>query len=201
MVEAILFASAAPLSEREIADRLPRGAAVGPAIQALTARYAGGGVVLERIGKSYAFRTAPDLGFLMRRDVVVERPLSRAAMETLAIIAYHQPVTRTEIEEVRGVGVSKGTLDLLLEIGWIRVGRRRETPGRPATFVTTPAFLDHFALEDVRDLPALAELRRAGLMDPTPPEGAAAPAERDDGLFGERDDPAPGEDDPSEEGA
>ncbi|MEL6337357.1 MAG: SMC-Scp complex subunit ScpB [Pseudomonadota bacterium] len=177
MVEAVLFAASDPLRVAEIAERLPDGADVPAALAALQARYADRGVRLMRSGGSWAFRTAPELGFLMRREAVEERRLSRAAIETLAIIAYHQPVTRAEIEETRGVAVSKGTLDLLLDLDWIRIGKRRETPGRPATFVTTTAFLDHFSLDSVRDLPGLKELRSAGLLEPLPPEEAAEDAE------------------------
>ncbi len=165
MVEAILFATAQPLALCAIADRLPQGCDPAAAIAALRRRYAGRGVeVVERDG-AFAFRTAPDLGFLMAREAVEPRKLSRAAVETLAIIAYHQPATRAEIEEIRGVGVSRGTLDLLMELGWIGLGRRRLSPGRPVTFVTTPAFLDHFGLETARDLPGLRELREAGLLE------------------------------------
>jgi segregation and condensation protein B len=132
-----------------------------------------------RVGQAWAFRTAPDLGYLMRRESEEARRLSRAATETLAIIAYHQPATRAEIEEIRGVSVSGGTLDLLMELGWVKFGRRRQTPGRPMTFVVTPDFLDHFGLEGAGDLPGLAELRAAGLLDNRPgvaplPEGAGA---------------------------
>jgi segregation and condensation protein B len=158
MVEAVLFASRTPLSLREITERLPQGCDIA-----------------EAIGGTWAFRTAADLGFLMSREVVETRKLSRAAIETLAIVAYHQPVTRAEIEEIRGVSVSGGTLDQLIELGWVKMGRRRETPGRPATFVVTPGFLDHFGLGSERDLPGLAELRAAGLIDN---DGGAGP------LFG-----------------
>jgi segregation and condensation protein B len=175
MVEAVLFASAAPLSAREIAERLPQGCDVGEAIAALRRRYEGRGVQLARVGDAYAFRTASDLGFLMAREVVETRKLSRAAIETLAIVAYHQPVTRAEIEEIRGVSVSGGTLDLLMELGWVRFGRRRPTPGRPMTFVVTQDFLDHFGLETAGDLPGLAELRAAGLLDNRPAPGTRAP--------------------------
>jgi segregation and condensation protein B len=171
MVEAVLFASSEPLSQREIAERLPVGCDVGEAIVALRRRYEGRGVQLMRLGDAWAFRTASDLGFLMSRQVVEHRKLSRAAIETLAIVAYHQPVTRTEIEEIRGVSVSKGTIDLLMELGWIRLGRRKQTPGRPVTFVVTPAFLDHFGLESKGDLPGLAELRASGLLDNRPLPG------------------------------
>jgi segregation and condensation protein B len=171
MVEAVLFASAGPLSAREIAERLPRGADVAGALAALAGRYAGRGVELRRAGDAWAFRTAADLGFLMTRQVVETRKLSRAAIETLAIVAYHQPVTRAEIEEIRGVSLSGGTLDQLLELGWVKFGRRRLTPGRPMTFVVTQGFLDHFGLESERDLPGLAELRAAGLLDNRPAPG------------------------------
>jgi len=171
MVEAVLFASSVPVTLAELAGRLPAGADPAAAIARLRTRYEGRGVELVRVGEAWAFRTAPDLGFLMRREVVETRRLSRAALETLAIIAYHEPVTRAEIEEIRGVAVSRGTLDILLEIGWARLGRRRQVPGRPVTFVTTRAFLDHFGLETTRDLPGLKELRAAGLLDASPPPG------------------------------
>jgi segregation and condensation protein B len=168
MVEAILFASSAPLTARQIAERLPAGSDAGEALVALRDRYQGRGVHLVRVGESWAFRTAADLGFLMSREVVETRKLSRAAIETLAIIAYHQPVTRAEIEEIRGVSVSGGTVDLLIELGWVRLGRRRQTPGRPVTLVVTQAFLDHFGLGSEKDLPGIAELRAAGLLDNRP---------------------------------
>ena len=196
MVEAILFASTAPQTERDLGDRLPHGSDVAAALAALQERYAGRGVHLVRIGEGWAFRTAPDLGFLMRRDAVESRKLSRAAIETLAIIAYHQPATRAEIEEIRGVSVSKGTLDMLIELDWVRIGRRRESPGRPVTFVTTDTFLDHFGLESARDLPGLAELREAGLLDNRP--GAASGAISLD-LEGDGADPA--DEDPQETAA
>jgi segregation and condensation protein B len=173
MVEALLFASAEPLTGAQIAERLPHGTDAGSAIEALRLRYEGRGVTLVRVGRAWAFRTAPDLGYLMRRESQETRRLSRAATETLAIIAYHQPVTRAEIEEIRGVSVSRGTLDLLLELDWIKLGRRRETPGRPVTFVVTQAFLDHFGLESAKDLPGLKELRAAGLLDGLPGAGPA----------------------------
>lgn len=166
MVEALLFASAEPLAVRDLTRRLPAGCDAAEALRRLRARYAGRGVELVRVGDAWAFRTAADLGFLMQEQVVETRRLSRAATETLAIVAYHQPVTRAEIEEIRGVSVSRGTLDQLIEMGWVRLGRRRQTPGRPVTFVVTEAFLDHFGLASVGDLPGLAELRAAGLLDP-----------------------------------
>ncbi|HUF55432.1 MAG TPA: SMC-Scp complex subunit ScpB [Thermohalobaculum sp.] len=165
MAEAILFASAEPMTTAQIEARLPKGSDARAALERLETRYEGRGVQLRRIGNAWAFRTAPDLGFLMHSEAEDTKKLSRAAIETLAIVAYHQPVTRAEIEEIRGVSVSRGTLDTLLELGWIRFGRRRDTPGRPVTFVTTEAFLDHFGLSSARDLPGLSEFRAAGLLD------------------------------------
>lgn len=182
MVEAILFASSQPLTVRDLSDRLPMGCDPAEALAGLRRTYGGRGVVLERIGDGYAFRTAPDLSFLMQAETVEQRRLSRAAVETLAIIAYHQPVTRAEIEEIRGVAVSRGTLDQLIEMEWVRIGRRRMTPGRPATFVVTETFLDHFGLESARDLPGLAELRAAGLLESRPPvDGPMLPLAPQDG--------------------
>ncbi|WP_295312984.1 SMC-Scp complex subunit ScpB [Roseobacter sp.] len=172
MVEAILFATAEPVSLRELTARMPHGSDPAEAIVHLRKRYEGRGVNLCKIGDAWAVRTAPDLGFLMQRETVETRKLSRAAVETLAIIAYHQPVTRAEIEEIRGVSVSRGTVDQLLEMEWIRFGRRKMTPGRPVTFVVTEGFLDHFGLENARDLPGLKELRAAGLLENRPPPGS-----------------------------
>ncbi|NHF72826.1 SMC-Scp complex subunit ScpB [Paracoccus xiamenensis] len=200
MVEAMLFASAQPVTLRDLADRLPQGADAAEAVARLRRRYEGRGIELARVGEAFAFRTAPDLSFLMQTETLETRRLSRAATETLAIIAYHQPVTRTEIEEIRGVATSRGTLDQLIELAWVRIGRRRMTPGRPVTFVVTEAFLDHFGLETARDLPGLAELRAAGLLDSRPPGDLAVPivraADDDDigdesrpgDLFGEEED-------------
>ncbi len=182
MVEAMLFASAEPVSARDLAERMPKGSDPAEALQHLRRRYEGRGVRLVRVGDAWAFRTAPDLGFLMQTETVETRKLSRAAIETLAIIAYHQPVTRAEIEEIRGVSVSRGTVDQLLELEWIRFGRRRMSPGRPVTFVVTETFLDHFGLESARDLPGLAELRAAGLLDNRPLPGTGeADAEEGEG--------------------
>ncbi len=174
MVEAILFASAEPVTVRELEARMPHGSDPAEALVALVRRYEGRGVRVVRVGDGWAIRTAPDLGFLMQKQVVETRKLSRAAIETLAIVAYHQPVTRAEIEEIRGVAVSRGTVDQLLELDWIRFGRRKMTPGRPVTFVVTEGFLDHFGLESARDLPGLKELRAAGLLDNRPLPGAEA---------------------------
>ncbi|WP_149755833.1 SMC-Scp complex subunit ScpB [Roseivivax sediminis] len=176
MVEAMLFASAEPLTVRALNDRMPHGCDAAEALVLLRRRYDGRGVRVVRVGDAWAIRTAPDLGFLMREETVETRKLSRAAIETLAIIAYHQPVTRAEIEEIRGVSVSRGTVDQLLDMEWIRFGRRKMTPGRPVTFVVTEAFLDHFGLENARDLPGLKELRAAGLLESRPPVGDAPQA-------------------------
>jgi len=171
MCEAILFASAEPVTIKEMNDRMPHGCDAAEALVHLRKRYEGRGVHVVRIGDSWAMRTAADLGFLMQKETVETRKLSRAAVETLAIIAYHQPVTRAEIEEIRGVSVSRGTVDQLLEMEWIRFGRRKMTPGRPVTFVVTQEFLDHFGLSSPRDLPGLKELRAAGLLENRPPPG------------------------------
>ncbi|CUJ99022.1 SMC-Scp complex subunit ScpB [Shimia thalassica] len=171
MCEAILFASAEPVTVKELNSRMPHGCDAAEALVHLRKRYEGRGVRVVRVGDSWAMRTAPDLGFLMQKEMVESRKLSRAAIETLAIIAYHQPVTRAEIEEIRGVSVSRGTVDQLLEMEWIRFGRRKMTPGRPVTFVVTSEFLDHFGLENARDLPGLKELRAAGLLENRPPPG------------------------------
>jgi segregation and condensation protein B len=185
MIEAILFASAEPISKKAITDRLPHGCDVSEAIANLRKRYERRGVKLIKAGDGWAFRTAPDLGFLMQKERYETRKLSRAAIETLAIIAYHQPTTRAEIEAIRGVSVSSGTIDLLLELEWIKLGRRRMTPGRPVTFIVTQVFLDHFGLESERDLPGVKELRDSGLLDNRPAPGAAlddASQEDDSGL-------------------
>ncbi len=174
MVEAILFATAEPVTVAELNARMPHGCDAAEALALLRKRYQGRGVQVCKVGDAWAIRTARDLGFLMRKETVETRKLSRAAIETLAIIAYHQPVTRAEIEEIRGVSVSRGTVDQLIELEWIRFGRRRMTPGRPVTYVVTQGFLDHFGLESARDLPGLKELRAAGLLENRPPPGAMA---------------------------
>ena len=169
MVEAILFASSTPVTVVELKNRMPQGSDPTFALDELKVQYSSRGVNLVKVGDGWAMRTSADLSFLMRKETVETRKLSRAAVETLAIIAYHQPVTRLEIEEVRGVGVSKGTVDLLLEMDWIKFGRRKMTPGRPVTFVVTQHFLDHFGLESAKDLPGLKELKSAGLLESTIP--------------------------------
>lgn len=175
IVEAILFASSAPVRESALAERLPEGTDVRAILGQLETFYAGRGVNLRRVDDAWAFRTAPDLAFLMSREQVAQKKLSRAALEVMAIIAYHQPVTRAEIEDIRGVETSKGTLDTLLETGWIRFRGRRRTPGRPVTYGTTPAFLDHFGLEELRDLPGMEELKGAGLLSSRLPAGFQTP--------------------------
>lgn len=190
MVEAILFATADPVSVQELIGRMPHGCDPAEALAHVRKRYEGRGVNLIKIGDAWAFRTAADLGFLMQKETVETRKLSRAAIETLAIVAYHQPVTRAEIEEIRGVSVSRGTVDQLIEMEWVRIGRRRMSPGRPVTFVVTQEFLDHFGLENARDLPGLKELRAAGLLENRPPPGLAqfGQTSDEDGADGDDDD-------------
>lgn len=175
MAEAIVFASADPVNEKQLAQRLPDGINVVAAMAELQDIYSRRGVNLVRVGDGWAFRTAGDLAFLMSRDSVQQKKLSRAALEVLAIIAYHQPVTRAEIEDIRGVETSKGTLDTLLETEWIRMRGRRKTPGRPVTYGTTDKFLDHFALEEIRDLPGVEELKGAGLLSTRMPANFSIP--------------------------
>jgi len=165
-VEAILFAAEEPLGEAEIALHLGAGADIGAALATLQGHYAGRGVELVERGGRWHFQTAADLAYILRREREESRRLSRAAVETLAIIAYHEPVSRAEIEAIRGVQISKGTLDVLMEAGWVRPAGRREVPGRPLIYATTPDFLTHFGLESRRDLPGLDDLKAAGLLDP-----------------------------------
>ena len=169
LLEALIFASAEPLDEARLAERLPEGEDVAARLGELAALYENRGVNLVAVGRKWAFRTAPDLAPRLRVEKVVPRRLSRAAIETLAIIAYHQPMTRAEIEEVRGVRLSKGTLDLLFETGWVAPKGRRRVPGRPTTWGTTDRFLDHFGLAALGDLPGADELKAAGLLDPVAP--------------------------------
>jgi segregation and condensation protein B len=168
LIEALLFAAAEPLTEEMLKERLGDAADLPDLLRVLAGHYAGRGVNLVRLGGGWAFRTAPDLADALRIARPVTRKLSRAAVETLAVIAYHQPVTRAEIEEIRGVGLGKGTVDALMEAGWVRPRGRRMSPGRPLLWVTTPGFLAHFGLDSLRDLPAIDELRAAGLLDLTP---------------------------------
>lgn len=178
IVEAVLFATAEPVDARHIASFLPEGTDVATLLADLKVNYANRGVNLVEVAGKWLFRTADDLSYILRRETVEQRKLSKAAMETLAIIAYHQPVTRAEIEDIRGVAISKGTLDQLLEIGWVRMRGRRKTPGRPVTYGTTDAFLSHFGLNEVGDLPGLQELKGAGLLDANLPPGFDIPMPR-----------------------
>jgi len=174
-VEALLFAAAGPLSESDLAKRLPEGADIAAAIAALQARYAVRGVELACVAERWRFQTAQDLAWLMTDEREEPRRLSKAAQETLAIIAYHQPVTRAEIEAVRGVQASRGTLDVLLELGLVRMRGRRRTPGRPVTFGTTDAFLEHYGLATLGDLPGASEMKAAGLLSLDLPADFAVP--------------------------
>jgi segregation and condensation protein B len=189
LLEAMLFASAEPLDEKSLAARLPQGTNVREALVRLQEEYATRGVNLLRIGGKWTFRTANDLSWLLSKETVDTRKLSRAAIETLAIIAYHQPVTRAEIEELRGVSTSKGSVDVLLETGWIRPRGRRKSPGRPLTYGTSEAFLSHFGLDAVGDLPGLEELKGAGMLDGRLPPGFSVPVPSDDPALREDEDP------------
>jgi segregation and condensation protein B len=165
LLEALLFAAPDPLAEADLARRLGDAADVAPLLRELAAFYAGRGVNLVRLSGGWTFRTAPDLGPQLRSERIVARKLSRAAVETLAIVAYHQPVTRAEIEAIRGVALARGTLDRLMEAGWVRPRGRRDSPGRPLNWATTPNFLAHFGLDTLNELPGIDELRAAGLLD------------------------------------
>jgi segregation and condensation protein B len=180
MVEALLFASCEPLDEKALASSLPDGVDIKVLLSELQGLYEGRGVTLVNVGGKWQFRTAPDLAFLLRREKPEQRRLSRAAIETLAIIAYHQPVTRAEIEDIRGVALSKGTLDALMEVGWIKIRGRKRTPGRPVTYGTTDSFLVHFGLESVSHLPGVDELKAAGFLEALPPSGLDVPNPSDD---------------------
>ena len=192
LIEALLFAASSPLSRSEMMRHLPEDCDLDSLLEELKALYANRGVVLAPVGERWAIRTAPDLAPMMKIETSVRRRLSRAAVETLAVVAYHQPVTRAEIEEIRGVGLSRGTLDVLLEAGWIKPRGRRKVPGRPVTWGTTPAFLDHFGLEALDSLPGRDELKAAGLLDARP--SIAVLAER-----GELEEPDEDEEEEGEE--
>ena len=189
LLEALLFAAGEPLDEAMLARRLPNGVNVKAVLAQLKEEYAARGVNLVRVGKKWAFRTAVDLSWLLTKQIVETRKLWRAAIETLAIVAYHQPVTRAEIEEIRGVVTAAGTLDVLLKTGWIRPRGRRKAPGRPITYGTTEAFLSHFGLEEVGDLPGLDELKGAGLLESNLPVGFAVPLPSDDSTLRDDEDP------------
>ncbi len=194
MVEAIVFASREPVSEKTLINRLPEGIDLKTILEELKQVYSGRGVNLVQIGANWAFRTADDLGFLLQREAVEVKRLSRAALEVMAIIAYHQPVTRAEIEEVRGVSTSKGTLDVLMETGWVRMRGRRRTPGRPITYGTNDEFLGHFGLAELADLPGLDELKGAGLLQSQLPANFSMPLPNDDEELTEDEDPLSFED-------
>jgi segregation and condensation protein B len=175
MMEALLFAAAEPLNEDALARSLPQGAEIRPLLDELQEIYARRGVNLVQVNGKWQFRTAADLSFLLRKEQPEQRRLSRAAIETLAIVAYHQPVTRAEIEDVRGVALSKGTIDALMEVGWVKIRGRKRTPGRPVTYGTTDSFLVQFGLESVSHLPGMDELKAAGFLDAVPPSGLEIP--------------------------
>jgi segregation and condensation protein B len=189
LLEAMLFASSEPLDEEDLAARLPQHVDLQGALTQLQEDYAGRGVNLVRVGGKWSFRTASDLSWLLSKESTEKRKLSRAAIETLAIIAYHQPVTRSEIEELRGVSTSAGSVDVLLETGWIRPRGRRKTPGRPLTYGTTETFLSHFGLDAVGDLPGLEELKGAGMFDGRLPAGFSVPMPTDDPALHDDEDP------------
>jgi segregation and condensation protein B len=194
LLEALLFAAHEPLDEKTLAKRLPEGVDVKASLKRLQAEYASRGVNLAHVGNKWTFRTANDLRWLLTHEVIEQKKLSRAAIETLAIIAYHQPVTRHEIEEIRGVSAAKGTIDVLLETGWLRLRGRRKTPGRPLTYGTSEAFLSHFGLEQISDLPGLDDLKGLGLFDARLPPGFNVPMPSDDPALREDEDPLEPED-------
>ncbi|MFI5011270.1 MAG: SMC-Scp complex subunit ScpB [Hyphomicrobiales bacterium] len=180
VAEALIFATSTPLTLDQIAAKLPPGFAPDTVLEELRSLYARRGVNLVQRAGGFTFRTAPDLAYLLAKEDAAPRRLSRAGLETLAIVAYHQPVTRAEIEDIRGVAVARGTLDTLLEAGFVRMRGRRRTPGRPITYGTTPSFLDHFGLDRLSDLPGLDELKGAGLIEGRLPKGFSIPTPRDD---------------------
>jgi segregation and condensation protein B len=205
MAEAVLFAASAPLDEKALTTLLPEGADIRALLAELQRIYENRGVKLMKVADKWQFRTAPDLAFLLRKEQPEQKRLSRAAIETLAIVAYHQPVTRAEIEDVRGVALSKGTIDALMEVGWVKIRGRRRTPGRPVTYGTTEAFLIHFGLENVSHLPGMDELKAAGFLESLPPSGFDVPspseelAADEDPYDGEETALATGGPDPMEE--
>jgi segregation and condensation protein B len=192
VIEAMLFAASEPLSAQDLAKFVSEGADVVQLLKDLSENYSNRGVNLVQVAGKYAFRTANDMQFVLRRDKHEQKKLSKAALETLAIIAYHQPATRAEIEEIRGVVISKGTLDLLMEIGWIKMRGRRKTPGRPVTYGTTEEFLKHFGLNEIVDLPGLQELKAAGLLDANLPPGFDVPMPRISDELTPEEDPLDG---------
>jgi segregation and condensation protein B len=189
LLEALLFAAAVPLDEKTLGSRLPEDVDLKASLRALQAEYSTRGVNLVRIAGKWTFRTASDLSWLLTKEATVPKKLSRAAIETLAVIAYHQPVTRAEVEEIRGVVMSKGTFDVLMETGWIKPRGRRKVPGRPITYGTTEDFLSHFGLEELGNLPGLEELKGSGLLDNRLPPGFAVPMPSDDPALRDDEDP------------
>ena len=189
ITEALLFASAQPLTETELASRLPKGVDLQAVLARLVADYRGRGVVPSKSSNGWLFHTAEDLGFLLARETQETRKLSRAALETLSVIAYHQPVTRAEIEDIRGVTIHRGTIDVLMETGWIKMRGRRKTPGRPVTYGTTGQFLTHFGLDSISDLPGLDDLKGAGFLDGRLPQGFNVPMPSDSAELTEDEDP------------
>jgi len=193
IAEALIFAASEPVDESEINKKMPEGVRASEALDHLREHYASRGINLVRVARRWTFRTAVDLGWLLSREKTDQRKLSRAALETLAIIAYHQPTTRAEIEDIRGVAISKGTLDLLLDVGWVRMRGRRRTPGRPVTYGTTEGFLSHFGLNEVSDLPGLQELKGAGLLEANLPPGFDVPVPRGADELTAEEDPLDGD--------
>lgn len=191
MAEALLFAASEPLDEKALSTSLPEGANVPALLTQLQKFYEGRGITLVNVAGKWQFRTAPDLAFLLRKEQPEQKKFSRAAIETLAIVAYHQPVTRAEIEEIRGVMMSKGTIDALMEVGWVKIRGRKRTPGRPVTYGTTDSFLVHFGLESVSHLPGVDELRAAGFLEALPPSGFDVPSPSD--RLGPDEDPYEGD--------
>jgi segregation and condensation protein B len=187
--EALIFASSEPVDESDLNKKMPEGIKAVEALEELQGFYANRGINLIRVNTKWTFRTSADLGWLLSRETQEQKKLSRAAIETLAIVAYHQPVTRAEIEDVRGVAISKGTLDVLIETGWVRLRGRRKAPGRPVTYGTTDDFLLHFGLETIGDLPGLEELKAAGMFDGRMPEGFGVPQPRDGAELTDDEDP------------
>jgi len=189
MVEAIVFASSQPVSERSLSERIPDDADLSEIMRELQQSYSGRGVNLVKVGGNWAFRTADDLGFLLQKETLEVKKLSRAALEVMATIAYHQPTTRAEVEDIRGVATSKGTLDVLMETGWVKMRGRRRTPGRPVTYGTTDEFLDHFGLAELGDLPGLEELKGSGLLQSQLPARFSVPTPDDSDELQEDEDP------------
>jgi segregation and condensation protein B len=192
IIEAMLFAATEPLSLEKLAEFLPQGCDVQSLLDDLQANYANRGVNLVQVAGSYMLRTSSDVAFVLRRETVQQKKLTKAGLETLSIVAYHQPVTRAEIEDIRGVAISKGTLDILLDIGWVRMRGRRKSPGRPVTYGTTDAFLRHFGLNEITDLPGLQELKAAGLLEGNLPPGFDLPLPKMTDELTEDEDPLDG---------